>query len=198
MGIDSLERALVYAFLSLRASIVRENGQYAEDQRIKIGENTSDIDNALITFEAKIKYSPFLVNQNGGHLILYLTELNYTSLTVVNIDCPASEPNTPIMPITPSILVAFEQYLYWSAASLLASLPSDQKYIEIKKFEHNREGSYVQVKADLPFDYQKYLLGSNYICTVKRIADSYQLFDLPSGSIIDNSFTFDNESLLIN
>lgn len=198
LGIDTLERALVYGFMMLRSSILGANNQGVADLRVKIGENIKALDDALIVLEAKLNYDAFLVNKMGGHLISHLQNLAETSLETSEITYFPSAITNPVMPPTPSQLVSLEQYIYWSAATLLASLPVDQKYLEIKRFEHNKDGSYVLVKASLPFDYKSFLLGGNYVGTVGRIATSYESFYFPNeatignASIINNGFSFIN------
>ncbi|ELS04925.1 hypothetical protein Xen7305DRAFT_00046610 [Xenococcus sp. PCC 7305] len=198
IGIDSLERALVYAFSMLRASIVGESNQGVADQKIKIGENISDLDNALLVLEAKLDYDSFLVSSTGDNLILHIKEFAGTTPYETGIKCASSGGQFQPIPPAPSILHSLEQYLYWSAASLLASLPVDQDNIKIKRFEHNQNGAYVQIKASLPFDYKAVLLGSNYVCAVQRIATGYEFFELPSGSIIDNNSIIDNSYIFAN
>ena len=198
LGIDTLERALVYGFLMLRTAIIGSENQGVADQRIKIGENIRDIDNAFIVLEGKLNYDAFSSNKFGGGIILYLQDLPGTTPYEVEIDCPASAAPNPIIPNTPSQLASLEQYVYWSAASLLASLPPGQSYLEIKRFEHNKDGAYIQIKASLPFDYQAFLLGKNYICTVARIAEHYEIFHFPGDSIIDNHAVISNDFIFTN
>ena len=75
LGIDTLERALVYGFMMLRSSILGSNNQGVADLRVKIGENIKALDDALIVLEAKLNYDAFLVNKMGGHLISHLQNL---------------------------------------------------------------------------------------------------------------------------
>ncbi|MGK7893951.1 MAG: hypothetical protein AB4372_10095 [Xenococcus sp. (in: cyanobacteria)] len=195
IGIDTLERALVYSFIMLRTAIIGSENQGVADQRIKIGENIQNIENATIALEGQLKYDAFSTNKFGGNVILNLEELPGTTPYSLDINCPPSANVNPIIPDTPKELTSLEQYIYWSAASLLASLPLDQKNITIAKFEHNKDGAYIQIKASLPFNYKAYLLGKNYICTVNRITDNYAVFRFPNDTIIEND-TFISNSLL--
>lgn len=198
IGINSLERALAYSFFMLRTSIVGQDNKKVSDQNIKIGENIINAENASIILEAKLPYNSFLSNQNGGHLISYLEELNdvipYTSEKYAHGIIEQIQP----IPKTPSQIQTLEQYLLWSAASLLASSDIDKQYIDIKRFEHSNNGSYVQIKATLPFDYKNFLLGGNYISSVQRVSEYYLEFQFPNSSIIDNATVIDNDFELAN
>ena len=102
--------------------------------------------------------------------------------------------------------------LVYYAFILQATLGNKNEYVDIKTLDENNDGAILKLKFKFPFNYSKWLLGSNYVGTVERIVtDNYNdtrnnLFILVSSqtdtnnssNILDNSNLLDNNILLTN
>ena len=95
---------------------------------------------------------------------------------------------------------------------LQATLGNKNEYVDIKTLDENSGGAILKLKFKFPFNYSKWLLGSNYVETVERIVtDNYNdtrndLFIINSPrnntnnyrNILEDSNLLDNNILLTN
>ena len=214
LNIDTVERAIVFASTVLRASLVGTDNKNNKATDIRISQNISK-DGNFILLESSIPYDSFSFNKFGGNLLRFINELSNATVAIDSIDyrLSISSPSTPVIPdYDDSYIDSFERYLVYYAFILQATLGNRNEYVDIKTLDENNNGAILKLKFKFPFDYSKWLLGSNYVGTVERIVtDNYNntrndLFVIVSSqtdtnnysNILDNSRLLDNNILLNN
>ena len=214
LNIDTVERAIVFSSTVLRASLVGTDNKNNKATDIRISQNISK-DGNFILLESSIPYDSFSFNKFGGNLLRFINELSTATVAIDSIDyrLSISSPSTPVIPdYDDSYIDSFERYLVYYAFILQATLGSKNEYVDIKTLDENNTGAILKLKFKFPFDYSKWLLGSNYVGTVQRIVtDNYNdtrnyLFVINSSQIdtnnnsnfLDNSNLLDNNILLTN
>ncbi|MDJ0574602.1 MAG: hypothetical protein QNJ65_05490 [Xenococcaceae cyanobacterium MO_234.B1] len=214
LNIDTVERAIVFSCTVLRASLVGTDNKNNKATDIRISQNISK-DGNFILLESSIPYDSFSFNKFGGNLLRFINELSTATVAIDSIDyrLSISSPSTPVIPdYDDSYIDSFERYLVYYAFILQATLGSKNEYVDIKTLDENNTGAILKLKFKFPFDYSKWLLGSNYVGTVQRIVtDNYNdtrnyLFVINSSQIdtnnnsnfLDNSNLLDNNILLTN
>ncbi len=214
LNIDTVERAIVFSCTVLRASLVGTDNQNNKATDIRISQNINK-DGNFILLESSIPYDSFSFNKFGGNLLRFINELSNATVAIDSIDyrLSISSPSTPVIPdYDDSYIDSFERYLVYYAFILQATLGNRNEYVDIKTLDENNNGAILKLKFKFPFDYSKWLLGSNYVGTVERIVtDNYNntrndLFIIVSSqtdtnnysNILDNSSLLDNNILLNN
>lgn len=214
LNIDTVERAIVFSSTVLRASLVGTDNNNNKATDIRISQNISK-DGNFILLESNIPYDSFSFNKFGGNLLRFINQLSNATVAINSIDyrLSISSPSTPVIPdYDDSYIDSFERYLVYYAFILQATLGIRNEYVDIKTLDENSDGAILKLKFKFPFDYSKWLLGSNYVGTVERIVtDSYNdtrndLFVINSSqtdtnnntNILDNSNLLDNNILLTN
>ncbi len=214
LNIDTVERAIVFSCTVLRASLVGTDNQNNKATDIRISQNINK-DGNFILLESSIPYDSFSFNKFGGNLLRFINELSNATVAIDSIDyrLNISSPSTPAIPdYDDSYIDSFERYLVYYAFILQATLGSKNEYVDIKTLDENNNGAILKLKFKFPFDYSKWLLGSNYVGTVERIVtDNYDdtrndLFVINSSqtdtnnnsNVLDNSNLLDNNILLTN
>ncbi len=214
LNIDTVERAIVFSSTVLRASLVGTDNKNNKATDIRISQNISK-DGNFILLESSIPYDSFSFNKFGGNLLRFINELSNATVAIDSIDyrLSISSPSTPVIPdYDDSYIDSFERYLVYYAFILQATLGNRNEYVDIKTLDENNNGAILKLKFKFPFDYSKWLLGSNYVGTVERIVtDNYNntrndLFIIVSSqtdtnnysNILDNSSLLDNNILLNN
>lgn len=202
-GIDTLERAIVYSATLLKACYTASNPDLKIDQTVKITHTTGSDNQTFIIIEANLIFDNIGALQDGGRILGNLSVQENIELLETNYYCGKSTLDNPlIFNDLPINITSLEQYFYYHCALLKASLSSEDKSIEIKFLEDANNGGKVQLKISLPFDYSKWLTGSNYVCTVSRLTDSYvdfstfkNIFSTASEDLGNNSELNDNFDL---
>ncbi len=214
LNIDTVERAIVFSSTVLRASLVGTDNKNNKATDIRISQNIGK-DGNFILLESSIPYDSFSFNKFGSNLLRFINELSNATVAIDSIDyrLSISSPSTPVIPdYDDSYIDSFERYLVYYAFILQATLGVRNEYVDIKTLDENTSGAILKLKFKLPFDYSKWLLGSNYVGTVERIVtDNYSdtrndLFIIKSSqtdtnnysNILDNSNLLDNNILLTN
>ncbi len=208
LNIDTVERAIVFSSTVLRASLVGTDNKNNKATDIRISQNISK-DGNFILLESSIPYDSFSFNKFGGNLLRFIHELSNATVAIDSIDyrLSISSPSTPVIPdYDDSYIDSFERYLVYYAFILQATLGVRNEYVDIKTLDENTSGAILKLKFKLPFDYSKWLLGSNYVGTVERIVtDNYtdtrnDLFIIHSSQTDTNNYrnALDNSSLLDN
>ncbi len=214
LNIDTVERAIVFSCTVLRASLVGTDNKNNKATDIRISQNISK-DGNFILLESNIPYDSFSFNKFGGNLLRFVNEISTATVAIDSIDyrLSISSPSTPVIPdYDDSYIDSFERYLVYYAFILQATLGARNEYVDIKTLDENTTGAILKLKFKFPFDYSKWLLGSNYVGTVERIVtDNYNetrndLFIINSSqtdtnnnsNVLDNSNLLDNNILLTN
>ena len=210
LNIDTVERAIVFGALCLE--IGEQNNLNSPTTSIEISPFISRTDSYLaIAFSCPLNSDNY--SKSGGGLFLnnLVTQEISEALTIADfIDFKdiSSSSSDLVFPDYPNSFTNFEQYLVWYFFIYWASL--EVKYSRNISFDLSTEQdedtgikSYsLSLDLQLAIDLDTWLLGGNYIQSVKHTLSIYKVPDIEqySGnlSILTNEQRLTNEQLLIN
>ena len=198
-GIDTLERAIVYSATLLKACYTSNSATSKIDQRIKIAHKIGSNNEARIIIEANLDFNNIIALKEGGQILDSLNKNLNIPLLNTEYSCEPSAAREPILQLSfAANIESLEQYFYYHCSLLKASLTDDNGYISISFLENATEGGIAKITASLPFDFNSWLIDSNYVCSVNRIATGYIV--APVGEPIQEEATsdFSNSSTLGN
>jgi hypothetical protein len=208
LHIDTIERAIVFSSLALKAAIVGVDGTNFTDKRIQVNVLQKGKNELVLKLFASLPLDTYLNNSYGGNFafaikLFDVPELDIESL--INPMIPHSNPISPMIPAYPNFVKNLETYLCYYALMLSASLSDNRnEVIKIVLQEENFKGSAVKFDITLPLDAKKWVLGNNLISCVKRVVELYQAniseFNIfPAyASILNENVTLNNNLLLGN
>lgn len=214
INIDTVERAIVFAVTVLRTSIVGVDSTTNNLRDIRITQSINQ-NGSFIIIEANIPYNSYFYNLYGGNLLNFIQPITTATINIESIPyiLNISETQNPSIPDYDSdVIDTFEKYLIHYSFILQASLENKNDFIDIKILDENNNGSQIKIKYTLPFDYNKWLLGNNYVGTVNRVVttnyntDRNDLFipgnnnndDNINNNVLDNNNLLNNNKLLTN
>ena len=179
LNIDSVERAIVFGTLALRAAIVGNSEFDANEDRDVLIDIVTNRDNTTsLAIDVLLPFDNYNFYTQGGSIIENIQTLPNALLNLPDEFDFTTKPSTEPLPEIPdydrTIVNTFERYLFHYASILWASL--ENKRNKIVSFRFNPEGT-IKLDLAIPFDINKWLLGDNYINSVLRVVDSYQLLD---------------------
>ncbi len=207
LNIDSVERAIVFGALALRAAIVGNTEFDADEDRDVLIDIVANRDNTTsLAIDALLPFDNYNFYAQGGSIIENIQTLPNALLNLPDEFDFTTEPSTESNPKIPDydrvIINTFERYLFYYASILWASL--ENKRNKIVNFRFNPEGT-IKLDLAIPFNINKWLLGDNYINSVLRVVDSYQLLDETTQEtdnniigLLTNADLLTNEILLVN
>ncbi len=211
LNIDSVERAIVFSALCLE--IGEQNNLNSPTTAIEISPSISRQDSYLaIAFSCPLNSDSY--SKSGGGLFLnnLVTQEVSQGLTIGNlIDFQAITASSTdlIIPDYPDSFVSFEQYLIWYFFIYWASLETKfSRNISFDLLTEQDENTGIKsyslsLDLQLPIDLDTWLLGGNYIQSVKHTLTSYKVPDMEQYeqsnlSVLTNEQILTNEQLLDN
>ena len=207
LNIDTVERAIAFSALALRAAIVGRTEFDANEDRDVLIDIVANRDNTTsLAINALLPFDNYNFYTQGGLIIENIQSLSNAFLYLDNNQLDfTTEPSTESLPEIPdynqTLVNTFERYLFYYSSILWASL--ENKRNKIVNFRFNPDGT-IKLELAIPFDINKWLLGDNYINSVLRVVDSYQLLDDTTEetsnilSILTNDQILNNDLLLVN
>ncbi|MDJ0575843.1 MAG: hypothetical protein QNJ65_11840 [Xenococcaceae cyanobacterium MO_234.B1] len=180
LNIDTVERAIAFSALALRAAIVGRTEFDANEDRDVLIDIVANRDNTTsLAINALLPFDNYNFYTQGGLIIENIQSLSNAFLYLDNNQLDfTTEPSTESLPEIPdynqTLVNTFERYLFYYSSILWASL--ENKRNKIVNFRFNPDGT-IKLELAIPFDINKWLLGDNYINSVLRVVDSYQLLD---------------------
>ncbi len=201
LNIDTVERAIVFSTLALRAAIVgRTEFDKDEDRDVLIDIVTNRDNTTSLSIDVLLPFDSYSFYSQGGSIIRNIQTLPNALFSLDNQLDFITEPSIESLPEIPdydqAVINTFEKYLFHYSSILWASL--ENKRNKIVSFRFNPEGT---IKLDLAraFDINKWLLGDNYINSVLRVTDNYQIPDYGNIlSILTDNELLNNDILLVN
>ncbi len=201
LNIDTVERAIIFAALSLRAAIVgRTEFDPNQDRDVLIDIVTNRDNTTSLSIDVLLTFDSYSFYSQGGSIIENIQTLpnalfslnNQFNLTVQ----PSVEPLPEIPDFNRVIVNTFERYLFYYSSILWASL--ENKRNKIVSFKFNSDST-IKLDLAIPFDINKWLLGDNYINSVLRVTDNY-LVPATSNilSLLNNNQILNNDLFLTN
>ncbi len=124
-NIDTVEKAIVFGALALRAALVGTDNAHAENRAVVIGVRATGQTTAILSLDLTLPYDSYGFNVSGGLLLENLQELTSNSLSL-ETDLTLSSVQTDsglTIPDYPEITInTFEKYLLYYSKILWASV----------------------------------------------------------------------------
>lgn len=181
LGIDTFERAFVYAALLLRAAntapLPSEASLYRNSVRIVL-----DLDNIgvnglepLVIIQATIPYISQVALKSAANFVENLDIYGASNPNPFTAASPPTNPNRYPITTEPEWVNTLEKYLAWAGSSLLLrSLkldPRNKPSISLSILEEAVKPS-LQIDASLQFDINIYLSNNNLIAALRQKVQS--------------------------
>lgn len=174
LGIDTIERSLIYALLALRQ--VNLDGADKEAVQVTFSSTaaTGTI-NSTLTASAKLYYSSSNALIGGFNFLEALTPFGDETPPSFE-DFPPSVGLIEALPTEPAEVTNLEQFLLWTCLILSASThPLSLNYIKISVFD-SADRPNITLAITLPLDYGKFLLTGDAIQSAIKVFD-YHITD---------------------
>lgn len=175
-NIDTVEKALVFGSLMLRAALVGAENENTEDSNVTINVFASDETTANLSLDVNIPYDAYRYNLSGGLLLDSVREYEVVSSTIGDDVTFASVPTDSGLTIpdyNDAVIDTFEKYLLYYSQILWASITNKRSSIIELTFLGNQEDAQVLISANLPMNLDAWLLGGNYFNALGTVVDSY-------------------------
>ncbi len=176
LNVDTVEKALVFGTLVLRAALVGSDNSNAADLAVTINVSATSETEGNLNLEIYLPYTAYGLNTNGGQLLDAIEE--YTS-NASNLEADLNLASTPtssglIIPdYDESAITSFEQYLVYYAQLLWASVPNKRANAISFNFLGNQDNPQVWMTVNLPLNLDLWLMGSNYLDSISTVVTSY-------------------------
>lgn len=161
LGLDSLERSIIWAALSLRDSVLGTNQESNVQITLQKGQSPR------VKVLAKLFYSATECLQNSLDFITSCQQFNPDYSPVYTFPPSTNYPENIDLPTVPDEVDTVEKYLIW-CAFCLAATNYDQDFVTIQTLEQ-----YLQIDLLIPFNYQYYLLSNNLVESIPPQTLSY-------------------------
>jgi hypothetical protein len=207
LNIDSIERAIVLSALALRTAITGLDDEAEAHDKVEITTVSRAKNELYLNLNVTLPLNPLLLATFGGSILSSIEELDAKINDLESTFRIVTYPSlfqVPTIPEYPSSISTFEQYFYYYASILYASLDEIRNQtVKIAIVDNNDEGLEVSTRITLPLDANKFALGHNLVESVDRVTDSY--IDASSyvilssvSSILSNNTFLDNSHILVN
>ena len=193
-NIDTVEKAIVFGALALRAALVGRDNSHAEDRTVVIGVRATGETSSILSLELSLPYDSYGFNTSGGLLLDSIQELtsNATALdSDLNLSSQPSQSDLAIPDYPETIINTFEQYLLYYCNILWASVANKRDSTISFTLLGNQEESQLLIRVALPLDLDAWLLGGNYLNSISTVVEDYRIPAI-SPSFVDpyDSLTF--------
>ena len=176
LNIDTVEKALVFGVLGLRAALIGRNNSNTVDSAVSIKVLRRNELEGNLNLEVYLPYNDYKLNTTGGQLLDSILEYssNVPSLeTEINLASIPSTSGLVIPDYDENLITSFEKYLIYYSQILWASVPDKRNNAVSLNFLGNQESSQVWLSINLPLDLNKWLLGSNYLDALINVVSEY-------------------------
>ncbi len=176
LNVDTVEKALVFGALVLRAALVGSDNSNAADLAVTINVSATSETEGNLNLEIYLPYTAYGFNTNGGQLLDAIEE--YTS-NASNLEADLNLASTPtssglIIPdYDESAIITFEQYLVYYSQILWASVANKRSNTISINFLGNQDQPQVWLSVNLPLNLDLWLMGSNYLDSISTVVTSY-------------------------
>ena len=177
-NIDTVEKAIVFASLALRAALVGNDNANAEDRTVVIGVRATGETTSILSLDLTLPYDSYEFNISGGLLLNSVQELTSNVATLdsdldLNSEPSQSELTIPDYPET--TINTWEKYLLYYCQILWASVANKRDSTISFTLLGNQDEPQIFIRVVLPLDLDAWLLGNNYLNSISTVVDSYQI-----------------------
>lgn len=205
LGIDTVERAIIFSATLLRSLYVANSDRGGLDRTIQITNQVDADKTAYVLIEANIPYDIVKANEEGGLPIEYVINQDYPfTYDLVNYACTNTfDLVSPLPYLDGTTYDCLEKFFVFYCYLLQASLDSVSDTIAIaQRDSFSQESGRLNINIRLPFDYDVWLSGSNYVCSSLYSGLTYKQLPLNFAnrgiSILDNETILNNQVILQN
>lgn len=204
LNIDTVERAIVFAALALRAAIVGSDNSNNQSRQVTLNTRVARDSTVTLTISATLSFNAYNFHVLGGDLLGNLGEVEATTSDLsgeFNFEVKPSVPNTPSIPNYPEDeITSFEKYLLFYSLILFASLEETRNdYVKLSFLSGTKGDAQLKLTLAIPIQLSSWLLGDNYINSTLRIVEVYNVPRLGQiGGILTNEDILTNEVILSN
>ena len=213
LNIDTVERAIVFAALALRAAIVGADNSNNQSREVTINSRVNRDNTVTLSITAYLLFNAYNFYGSGGNLVDNIIEFSTVENDLsVKLDFVV-EPSNPINPVIPdypeNTITTFEQYLLYYSLILFASLSEKRNnFVKLSFLGGIKGDAQLKLTLAIPIQLDSWLLGDNYVNSTQRLVDSYTVpieesqteeeTDSNLRGILTNEDLLTNEILLIN
>lgn len=176
LNIDTVEKALVFGALALRAALVGSDSSFAADSSVALDVQTVSNDSASLKLEFFIRYDAYQFNVKGGELLDNILEYSSNAPNLeLDLDL-GSQPTTSGLTIPDydvSVVDTFEKYLVYYAKILWASVANKNDGTISISFLSQQDNPQIWIQAQFPLDLNQWLLGTKYLDAISTVVDAY-------------------------
>lgn len=200
LGIDTFERAIVYATWLIKSELILKSNQNptAVQTTFLLSENQYFVScSNLLFFDS-------LSALSSGYLFQNTLPLEQGSPTWIGAVATPTENISYALPTEPPLVNTLEKYLAWASISLIGYLGLQEKLnLQSNNFRFfaDADTPYISLLNTIDFNYPQYCLDSNLLQNVKPTLLNLEGFE-PSppivNSLIGNDFIFGNNSRIGN
>ncbi len=201
LNIDTVERAIIFAALALRAAIVGADNSNNKSREVTLNSRVNRDNTVTLSIGATLLFNAYQFYAEGGDLVSNILEFSTVENDLsgqLDFETSPSDLPDPVIPDYPEDkILSFEQYLLYYSLILFASLDEKRNsYVNLSFLVGSKGDAQLKLSLAIPINLNTWLLGDNYINATQRIVDSYQF------PIIDNRVNLKgiltNEDLLTN
>lgn len=205
IGIDSFERAIVFAVLMIREGL--KIADLPSDKVIlyQAFKNQNNVKTLNLTIELKIPYDQMIFNAFGGDFIQSIISFDDDTIepSYDGVAIPPTLNNQRIIESEPIEVNTLEKYLvwavsrwiYWNKKTFLTNWDSEG-YLS---FLGEARPANITAKLTLPLDYETYLETNNLIASVaQRLPEIIENNNQTNSSLIGNDVLIGNDYLFRN
>ena len=190
LNIDTVEKAIVFGALALRAALVGSDNAHAEDRTVVIGVRATGETSAILSLDLSLPYNSYEFNTNGGLLLDSIQELTANSLTLdtdLDLNSEPSPSGLTIPDYPETIINTWEKYLLYYCNILWASIANKRDSTISFTLLGNQEEPQILIRVVLPLDLDSWLLGNNYLNSISTVVNDYQIPEISPSFIPDSS-----------
>ena len=177
-NIDTVEKAIVFGSLALRAALVGNDNANAEDRTVVIGVRATGETTSILSLDLTLPYDSYEFNISGGLLLDSIQELTSNAATLdsdLELDSEPSQSGLTIPDYPESIINTWEKYLLYYCQILWASVANKRDSTISFTLLGNQDEPQIFIRVVLPLDLNSWLLGNNYLNSISTVVDSYQI-----------------------
>lgn len=204
LNIDTVERAIIFAALALRAAIVGADNSNNQNRDVTLNTSVARDNTVSLSINVLLPFNAYNFHVFGGNVLGNLIELETITNNLSGQFNFVVSPSNPVTPIIPDYsedeITTFEQYLLYYALILFASLEEKRtNYIKMSFVSATKGNAQLRLSLGIPIDLNKWLLGDNYINSTLRIVEAYNAPGLSGiASILNNNQILTNDTILTN
>ena len=176
LNIDTVEKALVFGALFLRAALVGSDDGNADNFNAALNVSAVSDTEGNLNLELYIPYSAYQLNAKGGQLLDAVGEYSSNSpnlLLELSLESLPTSSGLVIPDYPETIITTVEKYLVYYAQILWASVANKRSGPISLTFLGNQEEPQLLISVNLPLNLDAWLNGNNYLDAISTVAIAY-------------------------